>query len=38
MQSKGDLDGAIADYSKAIQLRPNYADAYNYRGTAEQIK
>ena len=26
---KGDLDGAIADYSQAIQLDPKDADAYS---------
>jgi tetratricopeptide (TPR) repeat protein len=31
---KGDLDGAIADYTKAIELRPDYVKAYNNRGSA----
>jgi len=31
-QLKGDLDRATADYSKAIELKPNYASAYNSRG------
>lgn len=31
---KGDLDGAIADYDKAIALRPDYAYAYNNRGNS----
>ena len=33
--SKADLKdyrGAIADYSKAIELKPDYAEAYNNRG------
>ena len=29
-----DYRGAISDYSKAIQLNPDYADAYNNRGCA----
>ncbi|MGB3262319.1 MAG: tetratricopeptide repeat protein [Microcoleus sp.] len=28
----GDLEGAIADYTAAIRLNPNYAQAYNKRG------
>jgi|GEM_PF-3805091 len=32
--AKGDLDGAIADYTKAIELKPDYAEAYNNRGIA----
>ena len=35
---KGDLDRAIADYNKAIELNPNYAPAYNSRGRAYTSK
>jgi len=28
----GDIQGAIADYTVAIRLNPNYAKAYNKRG------
>ena len=31
----GDHIGAISDYTKAIQLKPNYADAYYNRGVAK---
>lgn len=30
----GDHDGAIADYTTAIQMKPDYAEAYNDRGFA----
>src|SRR5580658_7554712 len=33
---KGDVDGAIADYTKAIALNPDDADAYESRGWAEK--
>ena len=32
-----DFDHAIADYSQAILLKPNYAEAYNNRGFAHSI-
>ena len=35
---KGDLDGAIADYNRAIELDPKLAIAYNNRGNAEKAK
>jgi tetratricopeptide (TPR) repeat protein len=35
---KGDLDGAIADYNKAIELKPDLAVAYYNRGTAKRAK
>ena len=35
---KGDLDGAIADYSKAIEIYPHYIAAYNDRGLARRAK
>jgi tetratricopeptide (TPR) repeat protein len=31
----GDNQGAIADYTQAIQLKPDYADAYYNRGVAK---
>jgi tetratricopeptide (TPR) repeat protein len=30
-----DYRGAILNYSKAIEINPNYADAYNFRGRAK---
>jgi tetratricopeptide (TPR) repeat protein len=37
-QDKGDLDGAIQDYSEAIRLKPDYAIAFLSRGTARRAK
>ena len=36
--TKGDLDGAIADFSKAIELKPTDAIAYCNRGIAKEKK
>ncbi len=36
--NKGNYDQAILDYSKAIELSPNYVPAYNSRGNAYQNK
>ena len=30
-RAKGDLDGALADYSRAIELKPDLAAAWTYR-------
>jgi tetratricopeptide (TPR) repeat protein len=37
-QNKGDLDGALADYSRAIELNPHDATAYNDRGLVKVAK
>jgi len=39
-QSRGGngVRSAIADYTKAIELRPDYAEAYEYRGLAKSMK
>src|SRR5271166_2035949 len=37
-QAKGDSDGAITDYSKAIELKPDFAEPYYNRGVAKQAK
>jgi len=36
--AKGDLDGAIADCTKAVKLKPDYGDAYCGRGNARGDK
>jgi tetratricopeptide (TPR) repeat protein len=33
-----DYEHAIADYTRAIQLKPDYAEAYNNRGLAEALQ
>ena len=35
---RGDLDGAIADFSKAIELKPKFILAYADRGNAKKAK
>ena len=37
-KAAGDLDGAIADYDRAIQVDPKDAAIYNNRGLAKQAK
>ncbi len=31
-QSQGDLDGALADFDRAIEITPDLAESYFYRG------
>jgi len=37
-QKKGDLDGALADYNRAIELNPHDATPYNNRGLVKMAK
>jgi len=37
-QMKGDLEGAIADYTRAIELNPMFGEAYCNRGNAKSDK
>jgi tetratricopeptide (TPR) repeat protein len=37
-QQKGDLDGAIADWTKAIEFNPNNSEAHINRSLAKQDK
>ena len=37
-QAKGDLDAAIVDYNRAIELDPKNSDTYNNRGAAKDAK
>lgn len=34
--ARGDWEGAIADFTKAIDIKPNFAVAYNARGAAKE--
>jgi tetratricopeptide (TPR) repeat protein len=34
----GDLDGAIADFTKAVEINPRYTEAYVWRGLARDYK
>ena len=36
-QKKGNYEGAIADYTQAIRLKPDYVDAYFNRGTMKAM-
>src|SRR5437867_4756288 len=36
--AKGDLDGAIGDYNRALEADPKFAEAYLNRGKARQVK
>ena len=36
--AQGDLDGALADFNKAIELHPNHAFPYIGRGSVKQFK
>jgi tetratricopeptide (TPR) repeat protein len=35
-QAKGDMDSAIVDYTKTLQLKPDLAEAYYNRGIAKR--
>jgi len=35
---KRDLEGALADCNRAIELKPDFAVAYNNRGMVKQVK
>ena len=37
-QSEGDHDGAIEDFTKAIEINPNFAQAYAARGVSREAK
>ena len=37
-EKKGDFEGSIADHTKAIELKPDLAAAYNNRGNAKRAK
>ena len=36
--SQGDLDGALAGYDKAIELRPNCGATYQYRSAVRKAR
>src|SRR6185295_5098895 len=37
-QKKGDLEGSLADFTKAIELDPAYVQAYHGRGVTRHFK
>jgi tetratricopeptide (TPR) repeat protein len=36
--ARGDLDGALAEFDRALELRPDYAEAYHNRGVIRQAR
>ncbi|MFH1134867.1 MAG: tetratricopeptide repeat protein [Pseudomonadota bacterium] len=37
-KDKGDLDGAVKDFDRALRINPNYAQAHYFRGLALEKK
>ena len=36
--ARGDADGALADYSAALDVNPRYVEAYNNRATVRRAR
>jgi lipoprotein NlpI len=37
-ETNGDLDGALADFNKAIEIKPDFTEIYCFRGYVKQCK